>query len=586
MLNKILGFLLLLSSLSAYSGGFGNIVSVGTGTGCDVSTVQEGIDNGNEVSVHLSNNQVFHENLTIDGASDLVIVGGFDSCEDAENNIPGENGYSVINGDIDDDGTGDGSVLQIEGSGVVSLKNLKITNGLQGFMPFGHNGGGVSTLGFDGQLKLSDMLVVANQGNAGGGLSVRNGETDVSIGNNVFIHSNSATTGGGIWCDSSALIEFQPEAVNSGIALNNAFIGGGVTLIGDCHMRMFNGRYELMNDLDFRGIVSNSATKNGGGVYLSNGAVLELVGENESGTPVNISANRADVDQQDGGNGGGIYATGENTKVIAKNVFFEKNQAESGAGIYLDENAELTIERGSGICWNQKHCNLIENNTAQKSAGAILANNGAQFSIKQTVIQDNRANNALVALIENGASGMFHGNVITHNGNGGQSFDDNYLMRVHSGAELNILFSTITDNQAVLGVFRTDAPDMTPLSIYGSIIYDEDSGDVVVGPGVHTDIRCVNVHEDNSFNGSQIFFGNPLFKAPFIRDYHLAKNSPMIDKCFPNANVDISDDIDGETRGWNDPTVFNGVIPKFYDVGADETYENDIIFKNGFEILF
>ena len=40
-------------------------------------------------------------------------------------------------------------------------------------------------------------------------------------------------------------------------------------------------------------------------------------------------------------------------------------------------------------------------------------------------------------------------------------------------------------------------------------------------------------------------------------------------------------DADNQPRGWDDYTLGNYEGP--YDAGADETYANDIIFKQGFE---
>lgn len=40
-------------------------------------------------------------------------------------------------------------------------------------------------------------------------------------------------------------------------------------------------------------------------------------------------------------------------------------------------------------------------------------------------------------------------------------------------------------------------------------------------------------------------------------------------------------DIDREDRGYDDPSFSNLFGP--YDIGADETYATDIIFKHGFD---
>ena len=39
--------------------------------------------------------------------------------------------------------------------------------------------------------------------------------------------------------------------------------------------------------------------------------------------------------------------------------------------------------------------------------------------------------------------------------------------------------------------------------------------------------------------------------------------------------------MDDDVRGFDDPTATNNLGP--YDVGYDESYDNDIIFEHGFD---
>ncbi|MEZ5472773.1 MAG: hypothetical protein R3E90_13460 [Marinicella sp.] len=73
---------------------------------------------------------------------------------------------------------------------------------------------------------------------------------------------------------------------------------------------------------------------------------------------------------------------------------------------------------------------------------------------------------------------------------------------------------------------------------------------------------------------------NPDFIDRSSGNYHLSAVSPAIDRC-ANVNSNLGLDIDLEPLGWDDPNQINGAGA--YDAGADETYLNDIIFKDGYE---
>ena len=86
------------------------------------------------------------------------------------------------------------------------------------------------------------------------------------------------------------------------------------------------------------------------------------------------------------------------------------------------------------------------------------------------------------------------------------------------------------------------------------------------------------VNEDASISGSIVLaLTSPSFVNANARDYHLT--STGIDWCNPQGG--FIKDTDNELRGWDDPTD-NGILA-FYDVGADESYNGDIIFANNFE---
>ena len=564
--------------------GNADVVSVGPGLGCDFTTIQEGIDNSNEIALHITNEHIFRENLSISGLSDLNIVGGFDSCTDAENGTPGVNGYTVISGDLDDDGMGEDSVMQIEGQGSVILKNLQIIEGFRGFSPLGHNGGGISTVSFDGQLTLSDLYIANNEGNVGGGLSINGSGTQVVVNDNVLIVGNRGTlNGGGIWCRGDSAIEFTDAAVNSGVSLNTANIdGGGVYLMQTCAFSMTQGRH-LPLDVDFRGISKNKANGHGGGVYMASGAQMTLLGTNNS--VVNVSDNRADEDGQDGGDGGGIYATGANTLISASNTYIGNNSAVLGGGVRVGEGAVLFMGRTGKTCWNQKHCNLFSFNAAG-AGGAIYAEEQGAFLVTGAVIEDNRAQIGTALYVNTESIGVLGSSVVTHNGRGGiNGFADFVLMAVDNGAGLRLGFNTITENDVFTSVISTGAAQPVSLELVGNIIHNDENGIPVATLADNTvaTSNCMILHELNSLNGNDLTSEDPLFINPLMRDYHIQDNSPAVDRCSTADSGNLTD-MDHEAYGWDDPFA-QGQDPMTADIGADETYFSDVIFENGFEAV-
>ena len=127
-------------------------------------------------------------------------------------------------------------------------------------------------------------------------------------------------------------------------------------------------------------------------------------------------------------------------------------------------------------------------------------------------------------------------------------------------------------------------PSSETLRLTSSIVHNTNSNLVFsTDTPVSNTFDCLITHEDASFSGSASEVSNPQFIDRNNDDYHInAFLSPAVDYCDAAFTTPERDyDIDNELRGWNDYIAANeyGV----YDVGADETYENDVIFKDNFD---
>lgn len=572
----------------------GTTVTVGSGNSCDFKTgstkIQDAIDSGaSEIRIV---NETYLENLVIDERN-TRLIGGYANCSDAANDISNNNLATV-------DGGGNSSVLYITGDTQyysIDIENIAFTNGRGGDFP---SGGGIAVRNAFLSLDLNKVILRDNIGGSGGGLHIFGGDTSVNT-TNVQIFGNEASQGGGIYCSGNQnSISMSSFLGLVGVFNNEATSsdGGGVLLTNGCGMTSYASTSE------FDGFNNNEAVGNGGGIAVKNGSRLALVGSRHcfflfgggiicNGTneyPINISSNSADSDGDNDGNGGGIYATGADTTVFTTSVNIQGNSAINGGGIAVEDGATLsTTVYSDENCWSPGSCNQIKNNKATAWGGGLfIADSGTTSEVKAAYIQDNRADFGTAAYVLGDAYLAVKASVITGNGDqGNDGYDDKYVFRVQglsssTDTNLEIQASTIADNNATTAVLGNNNGELKVLS---SIIHDPSTGDVYVGSNAPADyVLCLMAHEITSLPAASfgIAEDNPEFVDRANGDYHLnAMQSPAIDFCDLNQTDGSLTDIDGEPRGWDDPNVGNVNGP--YDIGADESYGGDIIFKDNFE---
>lgn len=571
-------------------GNSGTVVTVGSDNSCDfrigATKIQDAIDSSaGEIRIVTA---TYAENLTIDDIS-VILVGGYANCTDAANNITDGN-LATVDGGFND------SVVKITGdsqTNTVNISNIQFKDGNGGAA----SGGGIDIRSADLNLNLNNVLLFNNTALInGGGMSVFQGNTNINA-SDVRIAANFANRGGGIYCignDNSIIL-----TGTSGIYQNQATSsdGGGAMLINGCEMTSYVGSLFSVPTI---GIGLNLAAEHGGGVALSGGSRLSLIGARICGSvfpffcvgnndsPATVSLNVADSDDDSTGNGGGIYAAGSGTVVDAIAVDMNNNSADDGGGIATADGATLHTGFNNSDCWSPGSCNQIRNNKAKRAGGAIYTTgNNTLTEIEVTHIQGNRANIGTAAYVVDNAELTIQASVITGNGNhavGG--FADLNVFRVFgntnaTNTSLKILASTIADNNFQNTVFDNLEGRVSVLS---TIIHEPDSGDVYNSTNPELEIfSCVMAHEIISAPaGFNVIEDDPEFLHRTSGDFHLnAMISPAIDFCNINQTNNVLTDIDQQQRGWDDPTVVNFNGP--YDIGADESYGGDIIFQDSFD---
>jgi len=274
---------------------------------------------------------VFIENIVID--KDLTLQGGYDGC------TSGSSEPTTINGG------GSAPVIVVNAALTVTLANLNLTNGNSGT-----EGGGICFARGTGSgtLSLSNVNIYDNTALWGGGLWV--GLDAEVIGEGVDIYDNTATIyGGGV-----RLYGGRAEFTNSNIYDNTAPSGAGIyaTLESD-----FSPELSLLSSADVYGNQALTEGGLGGGIYMSEGAVVVADGSN-------INENSAIA-------GGGIYATGSTLNIdISDSVLMGNTATTDGGGIYI--NAGTLDFTGA---WT------LRQNAAGVNGGAIAVLGTAQANL-------------------------------------------------------------------------------------------------------------------------------------------------------------------------------------------------------------
>jgi predicted outer membrane repeat protein len=394
---------------------------VGINGACSYGTIQQAVNAANDGDTIRVAAGVYFENVDITAGKAITIEGGYNNTCTATGAGPTQINGSASSGSTLDIsggttqlrslqvawGSGTGAGLDVGDNGQVTLDNtdvfnnhgdygggiwldtgtaVTITNGSEvhdntgqsdggGVRVWGKffgysndsdvydncapNGGGFSVPG--GRLALNAADVYGNQAAAatgkGGGIHVTDNGA-VTLTNNVFVYfGNTAYDGAGIYADNARInlttATFRDNtATNNGGGLyltNNSTLQGTASSIGQEATGLYNeavrggGVYAITSTIDFAGsIINNRATSAGGGLYAANSTV-NLTGATVGGT----GADRPNLLGPSGHEGVGLYLT-HNTHAILSNTVVSSNTFQSttytyGGGALVDAGSVLTL---------------------------------------------------------------------------------------------------------------------------------------------------------------------------------------------------------------------------------------------------
>ena len=399
-------------------------------------------------------------------------------------------------------------------------------------------------------------------GNYGGGIYVAassgSGSTVTLSGGTIS--QNTATSGGGIGVYAGGANTTVLTVEAGSITDNTATNGGGILVTGDSktdengNIQRFGIRMSING-----GVISGNTAQhgNGGGIYVSQGAVLEI----SDGTIQNNKAVRntgsttatgygggvfcAGVTQAtiNGGSisentaylGGGLYATGSaGAKVIVSGGTVSENRASRGAGIYATGSTEVTCQGG-----------LIIRNVANGNGGGIYVGSSSTTSNPTVKIMEDTAHNTVGIITENTAY------------NGGGIFVDNQ-------GDLTVEGGHITNNNAIVPKGVTT---LTTGYNQQSELYGAGGGICVSNDNAETSARFVLTGTDMAIYGNLAdYSGDDVFSNGLNTQLTI----PLV------SSMNLSG-FEFDAVGWfedyntNDPNYTLGLnMMEFHEVAEDK----------------
>jgi hypothetical protein len=162
------------------------------------------------------------EGIEAVAAYNLTLIGGFDPAGSGERTA--DPSLTVLSGDTDNDGTGNGSVLVIDtatniSSGTVHVESLTFRSGKA------EKGGAIQARIHQGQLELVGNIFRGNSADSGGGLSLESSDSGAIFLTNNIMYGNNAVN--------AAAVRIVSSAAGPVILLNNTIAENTASVAGD-----------------------------------------------------------------------------------------------------------------------------------------------------------------------------------------------------------------------------------------------------------------------------------------------------------------------------------------------------------------
>ncbi len=388
----------------------------------------------NTAYVYLTGNATLNSDLIVDGRTLYLCLNGKTLSSNGEKKIKVRNNARLVLCDCQGGGTIKGATKNVWGGACIYLytSTLDMFGGkLTGGKVTGKGGGGAIALDDkDCVFNMYGGEISKNDGNKAGGAIFRTFGSGVNQAGGTFnmyggtIKDNKAQNGGAFYSVTASTVNLAGGTISgnqSTSTANNDYTGGGAIYLRGGGKLTISGTQITGNSAKKDGgaiftgcrnftisgsanISNNTAGRRGGAVCLYSDSGLDAKLDMTGGT---ISRNSATND------GGGVYV-GKKCTLTLSGTAFTGNKAKWGGAIYLTDNSSMTMtsgtltqntasEQGGGVFSysDSSSCALsggtIESNTAGKNGGAVYINKGALKLSGSPVVKGNtvsdKANN-------------------------------------------------------------------------------------------------------------------------------------------------------------------------------------------------
>ena len=267
-------------------------------------------------------------------------------------------------------------------------------------------GGYAGAVAVYGVFNLYDGKLINNKGFHGGAIFVSSAGSQLNIHGGEISGNTAESAGGGVISQTHAVTTMTGGSINNNLAISGG--GGGFYVSTGTTLNMSGG--EIVYNVSKNG----DAYKNAGGVYvlastvnMSGGTIGYNKGAGGAGLYLGLSGTRYPTLNISGdakitgnvatGNGGGIFATGEGTKITMTGGEISKNKAANGGGLITQTKSAFEFTGGK-ISGNQVTSGgggiyISTNTTFTMTGGSITGNvskgagGGATFLRSKTTLK-------------------------------------------------------------------------------------------------------------------------------------------------------------------------------------------------------
>ena len=270
---------------------------------------------------------------------------------------------------------------------VVVISRMMVTNGVADYDSAECGGGIRSNWGADVTVAYTEVYSNQAQG-PGGGIYHYSGALTVTA-SRVRENTSSNSThgsGGGVY-----LRNAQGSFINTVIGSNSA---DGLSLTnGGGGLYVWSSQVAL---IDYNYIGYNDSKYHGGGLYVSDGAAVT-----QTGTLI-VLWNTADEDNA--ADGGGIYQSGNDSRLVLGTAEISRNQAYWGGGVHVNGGAAVLSGTQVVNNWTKKGCGgvnvvlgfaeltgaaVVGNAANDGRGGGICIGSDASASLSRSYVVDN-----------------------------------------------------------------------------------------------------------------------------------------------------------------------------------------------------